>query len=135
MTYVLNGDTELSFVAEFMGYALSMGFLLAMAGSNNDNVTVECFEFSTGLLHVGGLSVSGTNGTAEDFIDFNKKMEDKVTTFILNHTNITAEHYVSIKRKDNWYLAEEMVEMGIVDRIVSNIPTPTIVVELEDLDE
>ena len=53
-----------------LGYAMSMGFLLAIAGRDNPNVHRDCYPFSVYMLHSGSLSVSSDTAKAKSFLNF-----------------------------------------------------------------
>lgn len=102
-----------------MGMAMSMGIYIAMAGFNNPNVEVVCTKYSVGLIHAGivGYGVMEANA-ARDLSDFNDKYEKTIIRpFVLSHSKITEELCDKIERKEYYMTAEEMVELGIVDRI------------------
>lgn len=101
-----------------LGYALSMGFLIACSGKNNPNVTVECYESSVFMYHAGNINLDGTTGQARSFMKFNDKIEDYVEDFIISHTKITKEEYEYYKDQDKWLTAEEALKFAIVDRII-----------------
>ena len=101
-----------------LGYALSMGGVLACAGANNPNVTKDCYPFSIGMLHAGSISVSGTSGQSKSFMKFNDKIEAKTKSYILSHTHISEEEYDAKNDEDWWLTAEDLLNLGIVDKII-----------------
>ena len=101
-----------------MGYALSMGFLLACAGANNPNVHKDCYPFSTFMMHAGSISLSGNAANARRFMEFEKKLEDKTKKYVLTHTNMTEETYDKYNDDDYWMTAEEALEYGVIDKII-----------------
>lgn len=101
-----------------MSMAASMGFLIAMAGKNNPNVTTVCHPFSVGLLHSGSQYMSGSAHAVKDTFDFSQHYEEKIKEYILTHTKIDEKLYDKIERKEYWMDADEMVRLGIVDYII-----------------
>lgn len=101
-----------------MSIAASMGLLIAMAGHNNPNVTTVCHPFSVGLLHSGSQYVEGTSFSVKDTFDFSQHYEDKIRKYILSHSNISEELYEKIERKEYWMDADEMLRLGIVNKII-----------------
>jgi ATP-dependent Clp endopeptidase proteolytic subunit ClpP len=101
-----------------LAYAYSMGSLIIMAGFNNPNVTVKCYQFSTGLIHGGSDFLQGTTSQIKDYYNFNTKYEEKIKEFILTHSKISEEEYEKMSRYE-WYLvSEDMEKYGLVDEII-----------------
>ena len=103
-----------------LGYALSMGGVLACAGSNNPNVHKDCYSYSIGMLHAGNITLSGTSGQSKNFMKFNTELEEKTKKYILSHTSITEEEYTKNNDNDWWLTSEDMLKYGIVDKIIGN---------------
>lgn len=103
---------------KILGNALSMGMIIAMAGYNNSNVTKECYGFSIGLIHAGSLKMEGEANTVRDTMEFNDKYSEMMKQYVLSHSKITEEEYEAHNSKQ-WYLtAEEMLNYGIVDKVI-----------------
>ena len=101
-----------------MSIAASMGLLIAMAGHNNPNVTTICHPFSVGLLHSGPQYVEGASFSVKDTFNFSQHYEEKIRKYILSHSNIDEELYEKIERKEYWMDADEMLRLGIVNKII-----------------
>ena len=101
-----------------MGYCLSMGCVLACAGSNNPNVHKDCYSYSIGMLHAGYITLSGTSSQGKSFMKFNQQIEDKTKDYILKNTKITEEEYDKHNDEDWWLTSEDMLKYGIVDKII-----------------
>ena len=99
-----------------MGVAASMGIYIAMAKS--PYITVECDQFSVGLIHAGTYYMSGDRNAARDAWKFDEKYEGKLKKYVLSHTNITEKIYKEIERQEYWMDADTMLKYGIVDRII-----------------
>ena len=103
---------------KILGNALSMGMIIAMAGYNNPNVTKECYGFSIGLIHAGSLKMEGEANVVRDTMEFNDKYSEMMKQYVLSHSKITEEEYEAHNSKQ-WYLtAEEMLNYGIVDKVI-----------------
>ena len=103
---------------KILGNALSMGMIIAMAGYNNSNVTKECYGFSIGLIHAGSLNREGEANAGRDTMGFNDKYSEMMKQYVLSHSKITEEEYEAHNSKQ-WYLtAEEMLNYGIVDKVI-----------------
>lgn len=101
-----------------LGYAYSMGSIILISGKNNPNVTRYCYPFSTALIHGGSNYVSGTSSQVKDYFKFNVKFEQRITDFIISHTNFTSEDYEAIERYETYMDSDEMLEKGLVDYII-----------------
>ena len=101
-----------------MGYAASMGILIAMAGKNNPNVKVVCDKFSVGLIHSGSQYMEGSAHAVRDTFKFSERYEERIKKYILEHTNIDENMYVKIERQEFWMDSDDMLQYGIVDEIL-----------------
>lgn len=101
------------------GCAASMAAIILAAGGKNPNVTRYCFPSTFGLLHDGYVAVNASETkTAEDIMDFNKRVDIQVRQFVIDNTNITAEQYDEHARKQ-WFMdAHELLETGLIDHIL-----------------
>lgn len=96
--------------------AYSAGGLLLIAGDKR-----FCYPSSTYLLHAGSTGMGGNTTTVFDTLEFQKRYEGKVKDMVLTNTKITEDLYDEVYRKE-WYLtAEEMLQYGIVDKILTDI--------------
>lgn len=101
-----------------LGYAFSMGGVILASGSHNPNVKKVCYPFSAALLHDGSSAFTGNNGDIKDTYEFYSKLDQRIKDYIISNTNITAEEYSSMERKQ-WYMdAECMLQKGLVDEIL-----------------
>ena len=96
-----------------LGYQYSMGFLIGLAG--HKRFATKNAKY---LIHDGSNFVYGTGSKVQDQMEFNKRVETRVKDYILSHTKITEEDYIS-KVRVEWYLfADEAKEKGITDYII-----------------
>ena len=69
-------------------------------------------------MHDGSNFVYNSGAKAQDQMEFQRKVEDRIKSYILNRSKITSEEYDS-KLRVEWYLfADEAKEKGFVDFII-----------------
>lgn len=96
-----------------LGYQYSMGFLIGLAG--HKRFATKNAKF---LMHDGSNFVYNSGAKAQDQMEFQKRVEERVKQYILSRSNITAEEYDS-KLRVEWYLfADEAKEKGFTDYIL-----------------
>lgn len=96
-----------------LGYQYSMGFLIGLAG--HKRFATQNAKF---LMHDGSNFVYNSGAKAQDQMEFQKKVEDRVKQYILSRSKLTSEEYDS-KLRVEWYLfASEAKDKGFVDCII-----------------
>lgn len=96
-----------------LGYQYSMGFLIGLAGHKRYATKTAKF-----LMHDGTNFVINSGAKAQDQMEFNKRIEQRVKEYILSRSKITSEEYDS-KLRVEWYLfANEAKEKGFCDYII-----------------
>lgn len=96
-----------------LGYQYSMGFLIGLAG--HKRYATQNAKF---LMHDGSNFVYNSGAKAQDQMEFQKKVEDRVKQYILSKSKLTSEEYDS-KLRVEWYLfASEAKDKGFVDYII-----------------
>lgn len=105
------------------GYAASMAAVILAGGGKNDNIVRTCYPSTYCLIHDGYIALSATEArTADDIMEFNKKVDSDIRQFMINNTAITAELYDS-KARQQWFLnAEEMLKYNLIDEIIGVDP-------------
>lgn len=99
-----------------LGNAYSAGFLILMSGHRR-----FCFKHSSALLHSGSFGVIDSTDKIFDVIDFQKKVESKIESLVLEKTTISQELYKQNYKKE-WYMdSSEMLENGVVDEIIEDL--------------
>ena len=100
------------------GYAASMAAIILAAGGKNPNITRYCYPSTYSLIHDGYIALSTSEvQTANDIVDFNKKVDADIRQFILDNTKITLEQY-DAKARHQWFIsAQEMKDLGMIDVI------------------
>ena len=101
------------------GYAASMAAVILAGGGKNENIIRSCFPCTYGLIHDGYVALAASETkTANDIMAFNDSMDKQIRQFFIDNTNITEEMYDS-KSRHQWFLsAQEMLDLGLVDRII-----------------
>lgn len=96
-----------------LGYQYSMGFLIGLAG--HKRYATQNAKF---LMHDGSNFVYNSGAKAQDQMEFQKKVEERVKQYILSRSKLTSEEYDS-KLRVEWYLfASEAKDKGFVDYII-----------------
>lgn len=99
-----------------MGVAMSAGLLILLAGHER-----YCINRSQAMIHSGSAGLQGTYEQIEESQKSYKKAVDEMRNYILERTKIDVKLFNKNKSKD-WYLsAIEQVELGIVQRIITDI--------------
>lgn len=96
-----------------LGYQYSMGFLIGLAGQQRYAMRNAKF-----LMHDGSNFIYNSGAKAQDQMEFQKKVEERIKQYILSRSKITSEEYDS-KLRIEWYLfADEAKDKGFVDFIL-----------------
>lgn len=96
-----------------LGYQYSMGFLIGLAGHKRFATRNAKF-----LMHDGSNFIYNSGTKAQDQMEFNKRVEERIKKYILSRSSLTNEEYDS-KLRVEWYLfAEEAKAKGFVDYIL-----------------
>ena len=97
-----------------LGYQYSMGFLIGLAGHRR-----YAMEHSKFLLHDGSNFIYNSGAKAQDQMEFNRKVEDRVKQYILSRSKLASEEYDDSKLRVEWYMfSDEAKEKGFVDYII-----------------
>jgi len=101
------------------GYAASMATVLLAAGGKNNNITRVCYPSTYALIHDGYIAIAPSESkTAGDMLAFNDQVDQQIRDFILANTKITPELYDS-QTRHQWFLtADQMLELGLIDKIL-----------------
>lgn len=99
-----------------IGAAYSGGFFIFLAGHKR-----FAYELSSFLFHEGSTGTSGDAGKFRNFADFYKKELDKLKSIVLKYTKISDEEYEKHIKDDWWFTAEEAIEYGICDEILTEL--------------
>lgn len=96
-----------------VGYQYSMGFLIGLAGHKRFATSNAKF-----LMHDGSNFVYNSGAKAQDQMEFQRRVEERIKQYILTHSKLTEDEYNN-KLRVEWYLfAEEAKSKGFVDYII-----------------
>lgn len=96
-----------------LGYQYSMGFLIGLSGHKRFATRNAKF-----LMHDGSNFVYNSGAKAQDQMEFNRKIENRIKQYVLSRSKVSEEEYDS-KLRVEWYLfADEAKEKGFVDYII-----------------
>ncbi|MEG1882290.1 MAG: ATP-dependent Clp protease proteolytic subunit [Clostridia bacterium] len=108
---ILNSKTPVYTIN--LGYWYSMGFLIGIAGHKR-----YASQHSKYLMHDGANFVYNSGAKAQDQMQFNRRVEEKVKQYILSRSSITSEEYDS-KLRVEWYMfSDEAKAKGFIDHII-----------------
>lgn len=89
--------------------------------------TRYCYNNTVVLYHDGQTGYVSSSNKGKDIQKFYDKLEERMTKFMIEHTNMSAEFLEGIKDREYYMFADEVKERGIVDGIIG------VDVELEDI--
>lgn len=96
-----------------LGYQYSMGFLIGLAGHRRYAMNNAKF-----LMHDGSNFVYNSGAKAQDQMEFNRRVEERIKQYILSRSKLTSEEYDG-KLRVEWYMfSDEAKEKGFVDYII-----------------
>lgn len=96
-----------------LGFQYSMAFLIGLAGHKRYGSKNAKY-----LMHDGSNFVYNSGAKAQDQMEFNKRIEERVKEYVLKMTKITSEMYDAQMRKEWYMFADEAKELGITDYII-----------------
>lgn len=96
--------------------AASAAFAILLAGHKR-----FAFPHAHGMWHSGSAGISGSMEQVQSATKHLDGIEDQMTEFFLSRTKVPARVLKKYKDKD-WYMtAKEMLENGVIDRIVGAV--------------
>lgn len=101
-----------------MGKCYSAGGLLLMGIPKGNRFILPTTEV---LIHDGNTGMRGDTGKVLDDLEYTKKTEESTKKFILEHTYISEKEYDKNYRRNWWLMSNEIIKLGIADKIVTNI--------------
>lgn len=96
-----------------LGKCASMASYILAAGH-----TRYCFDNTVVLYHDGQTGYVSSSNKGKDIQKFYDKLEERMTKFMTEHTNMSAEFLEEIKDREYYMFADEAKERGIVDGII-----------------
>lgn len=103
-----------------------IGIAIGMVASAASLIYLTCharlaLKSSYFILHKGSATLSGDFENIMNSIDDYKKEVEKMVKVVVNHSNYTPEEVEEHMKKD-WYVrAQEALDKGLVDEIISDI--------------
>lgn len=77
-----------------------------------------CFPNTVVLYHDGQTGYVSSGNKGKDIQKFYNKLDEKMTRFMIEHTNMTLDFIERIKDREYYMFAEEAKERNIVDKII-----------------
>ena len=96
-----------------LGYQYSMGFLIGLAG--HKRYATENAKF---LMHDGSQFIYNSGMKAQDQMEFQQKIEERVRKYVVGRTKISDELYDKHQRVEWYMFADEAKELGVTDYII-----------------
>ena len=95
----------------------SMAFLIGIAGHKRFSLPRASF-----LMHDGSIFLYGTANKVKDRVEFENRVEEEmVKPFVLEHSKMTEEDYDKLDRKEFYMLANDALELGFIDEIITDL--------------
>ena len=101
-----------------LGKTYSAGGLMLLAGLKGHRYV---FQDTTALIHAGSTGAMGNTDKVLDNFEFTQRQEKRVKDIIVANTNITDKLYTKNYRKDWWLMSDEIITLGIADRIITDL--------------
>ena len=105
-----------------MGLAGSMGQFLLSAGTRGKRFSLPHAQI---LMHQGSAGFGGTAADVEIYAGQLERIGNTLTRLIAEHTGQTVETVEKDSRRDRWFTAEEALDYGFVDRIITTVDDVT----------
>lgn len=77
-----------------------------------------CFENTVVLYHDGQTDYVSSGNKGKDIQKFYDKLDERMTKFMIENTNMTEEFLENIKDREYYMFPDEAKENGIVDKII-----------------
>ena len=101
-----------------LGKTYSSAGLILLAGSKGHRYV---FQDTTALIHSGSTGAVGNTDKVLDNFEFTQRQEKRVKDFIVANTKITEKQYVKNYRKDWWLMSDEIISLGVADKIITDL--------------
>lgn len=100
-----------------MGQWSSMAFLVGIAGHKRFSLPRASF-----LMHDGSIFLYGSTNKVKDRVVFENRVEEEmVKPFVLAHSKMTEEAYDKLDRKEFYMLADDALEFGFIDEVITDL--------------
>lgn len=98
-----------------IGMAASMGAVLLSNGARGKRFVLP---HSRVMIHQVSSSQSGTLADLEIELEQTRRCKDDVYRILADNTGKTFEEMVSLCDRNNWFIGQEAVNLGIVDKVL-----------------
>lgn len=100
-----------------------VGVCLGLCASMSFGIFAVChlrFSVPDGvfMVHDGSVGVADNITKVKDYMTFQPKLDTRYNRAIAGRTKFTVKQLDEMSPHDNWYFADELVEMGMVDGII-----------------
>lgn len=96
-----------------IGYAFSMAFNIACACELR-----MCMPTSSFLCHDGSTGIFDSSTKFRDTVKFYDKIDERLDKIIASRSKLTIKELNDIKRQENFWLADDAKDLGIIDMII-----------------
>lgn len=110
-------DAEVRVVVE--GIAASAASLVAMAGHS-----IEAYQVSQMMIHDAWTIAAGNEQEFRDLADLLGKIDGQIASTYAGKSGRDVEEFRTLMDKDTYLTAEEAMDLGLVDGIISTTDTP-----------
>lgn len=100
-----------------LGMCASMGSLLLMAGAPGKRFSLPNVEV---MIHEPSGGTQGKTTDMELAVQHIIKLRKKLFELYERHTKMTVEQMPPLFERDNWLSAEEALELGLIDKIITH---------------
>ena len=111
---ILGSDLPVDMYAS--GLVASAGIFLLVSGSRRYS-----FPYASFLYHEVSGGFSGNKSKLRDYIDHTEKLVGSIEDLIEKRTNLSGEQLKEMSKKEYWFDAVQALELGFVDKIVTEI--------------
>lgn len=100
-----------------------VGVVFSVAASMASSILISChervaFKTSVILIHDGTQGVYSSANKAKDVMKFYEKLDNLNKNLVVSRTKITDEEFEENKDREQYFLADEAKEKGIIDKII-----------------
>jgi ATP-dependent Clp protease protease subunit len=99
-----------------MGMAASMGQFLLSAGTRGKRFALPHADI---LMHQASAGVGGSESDILIQADQFRRLKQQMAELIAEHTGQTVERILADSDRDRWFTAQEALEYGFVDHVMS----------------
>lgn len=96
-----------------LGYNLSAGFLISLAGSKR-----YAYKDSVYLSHDGSAGNYDNNAKILDWAKYLTMQNKRIKDYVMSYSNITSKKYDSLFREDYWFYSDTAKEYKFLDYII-----------------